>query len=193
MEVKNKFKNAFTLAETLITLTIIGVIAVLVITTLQQRIDIAEKRAKLNVATSLISRSIIQYQAENLCSGNLSWCDEFRSAKDIDNIYDAIFRDKFKSEKICGSLAGKGCFSKTGYKDQNGAVVLDPDNDVAYYKVLLQNEMSFGITVAEPNCPENVCADIIVDFNGPSIPNKLNVDMFKGKITKNKVEFDLEY
>lgn len=181
--------KSFTLIETLLVLMIISVIATITITSLNNNVSKTEAVAKINVAHSLLSRALIFYQAENFCSGDLSSCNDFISEyPNVENVYDSIFGSQLKTQQNCGILANLGCFAKTYSSENNPYLSIDGLND--YYKVRLQNGISFAISIPHGGCQNNVCANIIIDTNGPLPPNKLNNDLFEGQITKNQVVFD---
>ena len=189
----NNLKRAFTLAEIIITLTIIGIVVVIMMQVLQPNVDAIRYKAQLNAAHALISRAIIQYQAENMCSGNLSICDEFvYENTDIEQIYHEMFDDKFKLEQRCGILVGQGCFTKGNYKYKNGDIFANPDDDANYYKIRLQNSISIAFSAPLPRCQDNVCMRIIVDTNGPQGPNIVNRDVYEGIVTTTQVKFNME-
>ncbi len=189
----NHIQRAFTLAEVILTLMIIGVVVVIMMQVLHPNINSVESKAKLNAANALVSRAIIQYQAENLCGGNLASCDEFTYDNvDIENVYEKIFSKTFKLDQHCGILIGLGCFSRENYKYKNGALFNNPDNDDTYYKVRLQNGMSLAFMIPNPKCQDNICMRVIVDTNGPSGPNIVNRDVFTGVVTTTQVKFDTE-
>lgn len=191
MKNKTILKNAFTLTETIMVLVIIGIIVSLLITTLNQNVSKTQIKAQLNVAQSLISQALVQYQAENFCSGDLSTCDPFISEQpDIEKIYDAIFRYKFKIEQDCGILLNKGCFAEENYTYPDETPFSNPDAHKDYYKIRLQNGISLAIFIPHNKCKDNICAKIIIDTNGPLRPNRLNQDTFEGIITKTQVRFD---
>jgi len=193
MKKSNYIINAFTLPEIILSLMIIGVIAVVMLQVLVPNVRKVETRAKINAAHALISRAIIQYQAEHLCSGSLASCDEFIYENiDIEEIYDTIFADKFKLEKHCGNLIGLGCFSKDGYLYNDGTTFSNPDDNEEYYKVRLQNGIAIAFYARTPKCEDNVCMNVIIDTNGPAAPNIVNRDLFTGVVTTNLVKFDNE-
>lgn len=186
-------KHAFTLTEIIISLSILGIIVVIMMQVLHPNINEVEAKAKLNAAHAIISRAIIQYQAETLCAGNLASCDDFiYDNVDLDKLYDNIFANKFKLEQHCGTLIGLGCFSRENYKYKNGMLFPNPDNDADYYKVRLQNGISIAFTVTKPKCYNNICMRIIVDTNGPMGPNIVNRDVYTGVVTTNLVKFETE-
>lgn len=191
MNIKKTLKKAFTLTETIMVLLIIGVVVSLLITTLNQNVSKTQIKAQLNVAQSLISQAIVQYQAENFCSGDLSTCDPFISEQpDIEDVYNAIFRYKFKTEMDCGVLLNKGCFASENYTYPDETAFSNPDSHEDYYKIRLQNGIALAIFIPKGRCEDNICARIIIDTNGPLSPNRMNKDTFEGVITKTQVKFD---
>ncbi|MBO5947488.1 type II secretion system protein [bacterium] len=191
MKTKKIFKSAFTLSETIMVLLIIGVIVSIVFSTLTPNISKTQIKAQLNVAQSLISQAIVQYQAENFCSGDLSTCDPFISENpDIEHVFEEMFRYKFKLEQDCGILLNQGCFAQENYTYPNETQFSNPDSHEDYYKIRLQNGIAIAIFVPNPKCQDNICARIIIDTNGPAPPNRLNQDTFEGIISKTQVRFD---
>ncbi len=163
---------AFTLAEILITLTIIGVIAVLTIPNLIAKKERAEIPVKVKKAYSALYNSLSASQADN---GSFSDWDY--STK----ITDAEWAERYllpylKVAKNCGTQ--QGCRANT-YTQNSGTNAVVPYYYTPYYSFVLDD----GTTVMLHNSgyasnPELNYYLIGVDINGMKAPNKAGYDLF---------------
>ena len=175
-------KKAFTLAEVLITLGIIGVVAAL---TLPSVVQNYQKRS-LEVATqkfySVMSQAIKQYMADEgvddlrgtSLSGDDDDSDETRTAKD-----DEFFK-KYLKAQICED----GCFADN-YKTQAGETSFAIGKSADYVDYLdikgryllpdgmVVNSYYYG-ALGDNDTPGN----IFVDVNGRKGPNKIGYDLW---------------
>ena len=142
------FKNntkliAFTLAETLIVMGIIGVVAALTLPNLNNSTGDKEKVVKLQKVYSNLNdafgRAVAVYGPVD------TW--HVNDTKDIPT-YTARFgsrlMDFLKVTKNCSNNANENCFYNSYYKLTTGSNNLKLDNNTNYYKFILQD----GISVA---------------------------------------------
>ena len=169
-------KRAFTLAEVLITLGIIGVVAAL---TLPAVIQNYQKRS-LEVATkkfySVITQAVKQYMADegvdDLRGSSLSGSDY-----DSDEITLAK-NDEFFKKYLNAQICEDGCFADN-YKTQSGGISksVGKSSELQYLsgRYLL---------------PDGMVVDSYYYFSGDTYPGDLYVDV-NGKKGPNKIGYDL--
>lgn len=158
-------KKAFTLAEVLITLGIIGVVAALTIPTLVQRNTNEGNVVTLKKIYGTLDSAFEQFEVENNVAypgeGGLltpANCDEF-------------IKEFFKVSVDCGTQKGKPCFADT-YKNINGTTVgVNSILDSSGYSVMLSDGTAISIGGWDPYY-------ITVDTNGPKGPNIIGRDLF---------------
>ena len=171
-------KKAFSLAEVMLTLVLIGVVAVMTVPLLNQGIGRQEILSKVNKVNSVLSQSVMKIAYnEGLPVADFSF---------IDDEGEAAFFDKFiqvvDTIRICkGSVAG--CFSTGEIKQLNGlnagsfsfANSLITKDGVAYgwqgYETCLDKGLSAEDLV---NCK----GSFVVDINGYNKPNRYGYDIF---------------
>ncbi len=182
-------KAAFTLAEALITLGIIGVVAALTLPSLIQHNIEKQRVAQLKKAYSELS------QAYNLA------VEEFGAPAEwgMGGMYEekshyimATNMKKFlKLSKDCVDmtqlLVEKNCGYKGAYAvsyDYNGGirklVILNDGTMVAFRSYTGECNMNFGAI-------KNVCGEIGIDLNGTTPPNRNGQDKFDIFMTNNKL------
>lgn len=210
----HKNKVAFTLAEVLITLGIIGVVAVITLPTL---IANYKNKVLLNQAKnsySLISNAMLQLKSQN---GYDSYGDIFRPNKTTDEIIQELSKS-LKTTKICKQYQG-GCWTwktkynkkkymngKTVYYDlRNYSTAVLADGSVitlsnfnrngdcnwvnSYYKRdqngnIVKDENGNNIVI---NATDARCGQIIIDTNGAKGPNQIGADTWDFDIFPQKV------
>ncbi|MBP7211822.1 type II secretion system protein [bacterium] len=171
--------KAFTLAEVLITLGIIGVVAALTIPTLMQKTEDRQAVTGLKTAYSMLSQA---YQRAVNDNGEPStW-----GIVDAESEYNA-FAPYLRFTKVCGGATG--CFPKIYMLSG----VLAGDIDTAtHYKAILSNGMliaffSFPTYACNHNIGQgslqNVCGFIHIDINGQKKPNVWGKDYFQFILT----------
>ncbi len=181
-------KKGFTLAEVLITLAIIGVVAALTIPTVIRNYQERQTVSALKKFYSQISQAFKLAEIEN---GTIDTWDWTNNLKILDTVVPYL-----KVTKKCGHSAG--CFAKT-LKTLSGGewyAGTNVDNS-AYAKARLADGTSFWIAAMSAQCTENrnkegsfskdlanICGEIGVDINGNKFPNVLGKDTFWFYITK---------
>ncbi len=166
---------AFTLAETLIVIGIIGVVAALTLPNLNHATGDKERVTRVKKIYSSLTEAFDRAEA---IYGPI---DEWRS--DANNRVTAITFGKRISEfmkisKDCGSLAGQGCFASGKFKYLNGneyGVSLDTLNSGTAYRFITSDGTSILI-----NQPPVDILNIYVDIDGPNKgANKYGNDIFR--------------
>jgi prepilin-type N-terminal cleavage/methylation domain-containing protein len=164
------FKKAFTLAEVLITLLIIGVIASIVIPGLINDTNDSEYNAALKKAYSDLSQAVMMVQVNN--GGEINFSSPNPTA----------LRDDFCNVMSCVTKAGLyEIFGPTDYKYYKGGSAGWP-NSVDYTPGAILNNGNFvRILPGNPNCNSfgvNGCSMIHIDINGKKGPNMAGKDLY---------------
>ncbi len=185
----SKLKRSFTLAEVLITLGIIGIVAAMTMPSLIQNTNDKQTVSRLKKVYSSLSQAYIMLTAEYgdptnwgivVANGGNADTPTEEGTKSSVNLAN-LFAKYMRTIKNCG--AGKGCFS-------SGSTV---DNRQDIGKIMLNDGTSLGFAGLNGECTNNrgntkhlssVCAWIIVDTNGNRRPNQYGVDIFEFSLTK---------
>ena len=177
---KIKTKSAFTLAEVLITLVIVGVIAAMTIPTLINKTQNQEFVSKLKKAYSTLTQATNMIRAEK--GAVTSW--NITNTSDVYNAY----KKYLVNIKECNSGLADGCFNH-GIKTMSNYLVTYSYLDL---KGLILNDgtevqFRFGSSDCSNNWDgsEGTCAQIVVDLNGEKGPNILGRDVFKFTLKDN--------
>lgn len=176
-------KKAFTLAEVLLTLTIIGVVAAMTIPALINSTNNQQYVSKLLKVYSTLSQATNLLKSEN---GN-SLVGLFNNHIDM--------RDKFKAKmlnvKTC-STTNNDCWHTDGkFYTLDGR----PWHQTFYndYSNLISNDgVLYSFIIDFPDCTrvygnnqfENTCGWIATDLNGFKKPNKMGVDIHRFWVTR---------
>ncbi len=166
--------SGFTLAEVLITLGIIGVVAALTIPTLMQSYKNKQYVSAFQKSWGVLNNMLDLSQAENGFSK--TWDIATESWNDVDEPYfEKYFTKYLNITKICGSNTNQGCWAKKT-TCLNGEEL--PFNDsFSQYKLLLNDGMSINLANSRGSNYTEVHAT--VDTNGPKGPNLAGRDIFK--------------
>ncbi len=185
----NKHYCAFTLAEVLITLSIVGVVAALTIPSVIQNKNDRETVSRLKKVYSSLSQAYSMLSQEHgdptnwgivsANDGNPGTSTPEGAASSI-NLAN-MFAKHMRVIKNCGT--DRGCFSKD--------TSVDTRADVG--KILLNDGAALAFAGLNGNCDNyrgdtkqlsSVCAWIIVDINGNRSPNTYGIDIFEFMLTK---------
>lgn len=186
--------NAFTLAEVLITLGIIGVVAAMTMPTLINKTNDKANITAMKKAYSILSQATISVANEYPIESWSMTTGQLSAAEEIFNYY----KPYLKIVKDCG-CANKalGCWSKTPTKTLNGSVYryghADGIGDT-YCAVRLSDGMniSFDTWIASElgvkydDEPESHIFFFYVDVNGDKQPNTFGRDVFQFVVKKGK-------
>ncbi|MBR1754088.1 prepilin-type N-terminal cleavage/methylation domain-containing protein, partial [bacterium] len=152
--------RGFTLAEVLITLGIIGVVAALTIPTLMQKTNERETVSKVKKDYAMLSNALKLAKAND---GKF----EGTTAQDW---YDYL-SPYLLIRKYCGS--GQGCWADTKIKSLDGTEWINMDRVGYYIKAMLNDGQSMQVYAATSGSPE-----IRLDINGVAGPNVAGIDIF---------------
>ena len=179
---KSSRKAAFTLAEVLITLGIIGVVAAITMPTLIQKYQEKQTVAALEKAYSVLSQVALQAQEEH---GDIStWIildENQNSTREIFSYFEPYFKIVRKCDNKPGCWA-KNTMSLTGVARWSGNYY----NGDKYINVTLADGMNLSFDICEPfytvfGLPTEIMRPFIifgVDTNGDKQPNTIGKDIF---------------
>ena len=177
-------KNGFTLAEVLITLVIIGVIAAMTIPTLMNNTNNQELVSKLKKTYSTLAQAT-----------NKIIADEGNPQADIGgwatstNVISEMYKKYLINTKDCTN--GMGNCLATTYKALDGSVA--DSLQTAGNNIVLPDGavMAFWVSTYSDSCSTtrygtgNVCQEMVVDINGGKKPNMVGKDVFAFDLTPN--------
>lgn len=183
-----KRKIAFTLAEVLITLGVIGIVAEMTIPTLIQNVNEKVTVTELKKAYSTMSNAYTLAVQENGTPDewNLVAMNDPGGAENILNILAPFLR----ITKNCGR--NPGCWPNVVYREINGGPSQAVDTNPAFAKAQLADGSLF-IAYSYGNCNldhgttealSKVCGYFTVDINGDKSPNQIGIDTFRFYLTK---------
>ena len=189
-------KVAFTLAEVLITLGIIGVVATITLPSLIQRNVEKQRVAQLKKAYSELS------QAYNLAVEEFGAPTEWgmggmrdpqshrimanNMKKFLKLSEDCVDMPDSEAKRVCGQfnkigkLASQNSIQLNTLKRYGRAVILSDGTTVTFRVYSGQCNHQYGAA-------KNVCGSIAVDVNGSKYPNQLGEDQFSFFFTKDKL------
>lgn len=178
MEKKFQTNNGFTLAEVLITLGIIGVIAALTIPALLNSTNDSELKNAAKKEYSTLNQAAIQV-LQDIGGSFLA----VTSSTDNNAIANA-FNPYLKTLTTCQDPVNKGiCWHQdTSWHYLNGSAIGGGDAFESYYlnpasgAVLLDG--TYVRYVVNSNCWLNNCGYILFDVNGSKNPNKVGKDIY---------------
>ncbi len=156
-------KNGFTLAEILITLGIIGVVAALTIPTLISNFQDQEYKIAYKKAFSLASQAWTSAVSDYRVDSRTSWTDK---ESRINNFM--TFKSYFKVIKDCDSNNNAECWDSSGEKYYTNAPMASGSAFID------SSGMAWSIT----SNGDGQGQEILVDTNGMKKPNKYGQDRF---------------
>lgn len=173
-------KEAFTLAEVLITLSIIGIVAAMTLPALMTKYEKKVNATRAKQAFSILSQAIKLSEAENgeakYWDGNLS---PDKGTKNTELFLKKYIFPYMKNPVFCGEGLGDEVYYKCG------ATV-----SVAGQSYFLPNGISAAfVSTGSRNMgklEESEIMYIIIDTNGPKRPNKIGNDRFYFLLNPNK-------
>jgi prepilin-type N-terminal cleavage/methylation domain-containing protein len=196
----NNYKLAFTLAEVLITLLIIGVVSSLVIPNIIQDTQDAELKTALKKTYSTLSQAYINILSDNagnlkdVCSGS------FPNSTCLKNLFDPYLN----INKSCTNSAAQGCWhiaNKWYYINPaivcggvNAGIFDNCGNKTNGFPGYVLNDGSFmTIVLWDGTCTDTLysnfskCGYISFDVNGFKGPNTVGKDIFAIWIRDNRI------
>ena len=184
-------KTAFTLAEVLITLGIIGIVAALTMPTLIQKY---QERVTVNKVKKFYS---VMSQAQLLAIKDHGYLDEWDvpdgMTKESTEKLMSYFKPYLKIAKDCGTSSG--CLQNGTIKFLNGNNHLNYDSSDRYYKLILNDgtymwlRSAAGAYCTSSDTGVNVACGILwIDINGKNPPNTFAKDIFMFALVKNGID-----
>ena len=181
-------KYAFTLAEVLIALVIIGVVSALVISPLINTYVESSIVAKVKKGLSILgqAKKLAETQNGPIESWNIG---DGATAENAEQFW-RYLKPHISYAKDCGS--GSNCYQSKGVYLLNGGSHTDYNTDSRYYKFVLSDGSVMWFNTFSGNCSfkydnENLCAQFFYDVNGDKKPNTAGKDIFLFFITPNGV------
>lgn len=183
-----KLKKGFTLAEILITLTIIGILAALTIPAIIENTQKAEMTARYRKTYSMLTQVYNSLTADGN-SMDIIWAGNSASVLNI-------FATRLNIAKRCGSAPG--CWPDVNYTYLDGSL-RGNINQVGYETTMLNDGTSILFWDDSGNCTHSYgtgpgplynplsnssCGNIGVDINGFNGPNQMGRDYFEFHVTK---------
>lgn len=194
---KKLSKLAFTIAEILIVMGIIGIIAELTLPSLVHDLNEQQEVASLRKSYSTLAQAyqsiIAEYGTIENALSNLS------SDADHSGFAD-VFIKKMRIRKLCGlssdTNANAGCFPNAYYKQLNGAPIASMFYNYStcsncFYTLIANDGVSYAFRLGSKTCTANAnaagnCGGIHVDVNGPNKgPAQMGRDLFIFYVNKN--------
>lgn len=185
---RSTFTNsAFTLAETLIALVIIGVVAALVMPGLIANSQKQYYVSRLQKFYSETNQILTKLADDNGSTGDLKGTGLFASGTTDNQTLGDAFVKYFKVSKNCGLANGLNCFPSLTYQyiDKSPSSSTSIDLSGQYNFVTLDG-MSVSIYNSSTNCSSLsgtghmalTCGNVWVDVNGAQGPNEMGRDTF---------------
>ena len=188
----NNLKKGFTLAELLIVLGIIGIIAALTMPTLIAKHKEKETVTRLKKAYSTLSNAYNLAIAENSTPDNWDLIGS-ASAQGAENMMNMLV-PYMNVTKNCGR--NTGCFPDVTYKYLNNTDWNNIDTAATRAKIMLADGTMIALAIDNKDCIlsqgnstelQQVCGGIHIDTNGFKPPNTLGKDIFSFHVTKNVI------
>lgn len=180
-------QSAFTLAEVLITLAIIGIVAAMTIPSLMQKTQDQEFKSAWKKQYSAMANAFSLILNENggsvkgLCADTACFL--------------SLFKEKLKVQKDCGTDITTNCYiQNTQAKAMGGSY--GGWNALGDYThgIITADGTYIGARLNDTNCNFNwfhdstrTCAYFLVDVNGQKRPNTQGVDIFMVMVSANKI------
>lgn len=185
-----KKNTGFSIAEVILTLSLIGIIAILVLPPMINNNNNRNNVILLKKAYVEFNQVLDKLTADRRCSNDLACSGLFATGATATTIGQALV-PYFNVVKDCGVTPSQGCMPsivKSGY-DGSGSTS-DWDND-GRYKFITSDGIAYSITNIAANCAsvnystgktgnlDQTCGMLRVDVNGPKKgPNFMGRDLF---------------
>ena len=174
-------KTAFTLAEVLITLVIIGVVAALTIPNLMQKYTDQETVKKLQKFYSNLSNAYSLAVKDN---GPVDeWNLDGRTGTGSAQVYEILFKPYFKISRNCMLNKSEKCVPDTPYKNISGSSQYQWYVNDTHYKIVLDDGAHVWWSVNNSGTGFYINYDV----NGKKEPNKWGIDTFEFWVNKGKM------
>ena len=173
---KDEMISAFTLAEVLVTLGIIGVVAAMTLPSVLSSRYEKENVVRLEKFVSTLSQAINIYKAKNECLANISECIVYGKDSRCDTFKEIAAEMYVVDSATRATRSKKGWIPDKAYNyygeditGNYGGISKDTIGDCAY---LLPDGTTFAMDIN----PKSF--NMVVDVNGPKMPNRVGRDIF---------------
>lgn len=191
VDMRNNIRRcAFTLAEVLITLAIIGIVAALTIPTLVNSYKEKITVSKLKKFYSTLSQAYLMSVAENGAP------DEWGFTRDDSRPLLENLTKYMKVAKICSTVGDK-CHPGDSTSHKNGEVIsngFNVTNNLKRTSAVLADGTIISVYVQSADCSlsygdndkqlSSICGEFLIDINGGEKPNQSGTDIFIFDVTK---------
>lgn len=177
MPIKNKKnKKAFTLAEVLITLGVIGVVAAITIPSVMKNYQRLQYLTALKKAYTTANQAFAQMALQSDTPQDLT---SFFDSSDMNTMGDKVVK-YFNTVKICRSGDSSKCFERNTNLNYDGTggtltVVFGSSN---VYRFITVDGISYLFTGFHKDCNSPCTGDVYIDVNGLKPPNFVGRDIF---------------
>lgn len=189
---------AFTLAEVLIVMSIIGIVAEITIPSLAQSVEESKYVTGLKKSYSGWNQALQQLSSDNGCLNDLKCTGLFASTTtDSATFGQAIIR-YFQVAKDCG-VGTTGCWAPSLNRRYDGKGTTNSGGTswaglAGYYEFTTKDGMAFMFNNYANDCAASTatgyltqnCGSLMVDINGLQKPNRLGRDIFRFYISNGK-------
>jgi len=195
-------RRGFTLAEVLIVLGIIGIIADMTIPTLISNVTQQQYVVGLQKAYTEWNQALSQLAADDGCVGDLACTGIFGAGTTNESLGNEIVK-YFKITRNCETIGGgqdiNGCFTDFLAGNYDGTGRNPGFDEIGNYRFITADGMAFSLgnmgSSMNPDCQNGassgvtgnmnqVCGTVYVDVNGPNKgPNNMGRDIFDFYIT----------
>lgn len=172
--------KGFTLAETLITLGIIGVVAALTLPTVIQKYKEKQTVSQVLQAVSIFSQAFTSIATE--CDG-LSNCNSLYSMDILNYTMPPLLKKNLKIIKICKAGEHSDCIGNIKYKTLNEQTYATEIFGRYQMSGVLNNGMVFGLGLPNGAWAYKDYWPLEVDLNGQKGPNIIGKDEFSFMIS----------
>lgn len=185
-------KKAFTLAEVLITLGIIGIVASMTLSTIIQKNTERATVAKVKKIYSFMNQALLLAIKDNGYVNEWGFIQkDAETGAEISDKFVGYLKPYLKISKDCGGKPG--CISADNYKELNNSPWVNYDTSKWYYKMILVDGSYLWIRTNKTECEtsdsgtKNVCGLMWTDINGKQPPNTIGKDVFVFFILKDRI------
>jgi len=177
------------LAEVLITLAIIGIIAAITIPSIVANHQKRELETRFAKGYRTLQQAINLATAEHGSIDSWDWDKSQGSAQDFVEFIKIYFLPYLNVARFCPNSTVEGCYTDDTYTRFNGTA-LNALSDKQYPRVILADGSAIQF-YWKRNCIEtkNKCIDINMDMNGFRKPNVFGLDIFQFAIYPQVNEF----
>ena len=168
-----KKRNAFTLAEVVITLGRIGIVAAMTLPAILAKTEKQETVAKLKKVYSVLSQGIKRSELDN---GEISEWPTGADITDVNAYFDKYWRPYYKNPKICSTAVACGYSNNFAWTNLDGERFSWSVNTSETRVAFLLSDQTF---IFNPrNSTFGYVNYFYVDLNGPKNPNVVGKDVF---------------